>query len=145
MRRMPQEEEAHCRFNSDTMKTSPLEIYGLCVCFVAVLAFAIALGTTLYTLIRLFSPFFTLGNWEYSKHLSNDAYWEKESTKNELTRERVRPSDEDLTQEREQSFTLSIQAERHSAMQGLVKQGIFLLVDTLLFLVHWLITQSFHT
>ncbi len=124
------------------MKASPLEIYGLSVCFVAAIALAIALGTALYTVVRFLSPLFALGSWEFRQHLSNDAYWEKESTKNDL--KRVRPSETELTREREASFAAALQSERHNAAQGLVKQAIFILVDVILFLSHWLIAQGAH-
>ena len=128
------------------MKISTLETYGLSVCFVSAIALAIALCTLLYTLVQIFRPRFVIDRWDYQRHLSNEAFWEQKiRPTGEVSAEKpVRPDEETLTRQREQSLQFLLQTNRHEATKLLVKVVIFIVVDVLLFASHWLIARSAH-
>lgn len=113
------------------MKKSLLEIYALAVCFVTVVCFVIALGIGLYDLVQLSNPEFTLSSYEFERHQSNEAFTRNWPKDKEL------PSEEELTKRRKQSYSLALLSERRSALQSLVQVFIILVIDVVVFLVHW--------
>ena len=122
------------------MKKSVLEIYALAVCFVGVIAIVISLSISIYSLVEVIYPDFAVNQWEFQKHLSNDKFWEDyrnikyNSTLNE---EPVRPSEEELTRLRNESYSLVLINAKRDSTQILIRSIIFLTISLLFFTLHW--------
>lgn len=113
------------------MKKSLLEVYALAVCFVTIVCFAVALGIGLYDLVELGNPEFTLSSYVFERHQSNEAFvrpWSKE---------KKRPSKEEITKQREESYQIELRKEQRSALQSLVQILIIIVIDVVVFSVHW--------
>jgi len=126
------------------MKKPILEIYALAVCFVALLCFVIALGIGVYDLIQITNPEFTLNAYEYERHQSNEAFI---GFQGRVALGRIAPgipveptqrSEEEVTQQREESFQAALRSERRREMQSLIRIAIILVIDVLVFVPHWL-------
>jgi len=131
------------------MKKSMLEIYALAVCFVALVCFLIALGIGVYDLIQIANPEFTINVYEYERHQSNENF--------EVVRGfpgralggiapgiPVEPSqqpEEEVTQQREESYQAALRSERRRGMQSLIQIMIILVIDVLVFVPHWLLAR----
>jgi len=133
------------------MKKTILEVYAFAVCFFAVACFAVALGFFLYGVVGITNPEFTLDFWEYTRHQSNDQFW-GESEESDVTvsrppmimpggRERVRPVEADLTKKRLASYARAMASERRGNTQTVVKSAIVMLIDVLVFSLHWRIAR----
>lgn len=124
------------------MKKSLLEIYALAVCFAMILCFVIALGAAIYSVIEITDPEFTMNSYEYKRYQSNDAYWlgRVEDYRNK-GREMQRPSEDQLTKQRQEGYRLAVIAEKRGGFQGLTKTIIILLIDAFVFLIHWRIAR----
>ena len=128
------------------MKKSILEIYALAVCFVALGCLVIALGIGVYDLIQIANPEFTLNAYEYERHQSNQAF--RGSPGRALrgfapgipVEPRQRP-DEEITQQREESYQAALRSERRRGMQSLIRIVIILVIDVLVFVPHWLLVR----
>ena len=129
------------------MKKSILEIYALAVCFVALVCFVIALGIGVYDLIQITSPEFTINVYEYERHQSNEAF--RGSPGRALRGiapgipiEPTERPEEEVTQQREESYQAALRSERRRGMQSLIQIGIILVIDVLVFVPHWLLARS---
>ena len=128
------------------MKKSILEIYALAVCFVALVCFVIVLGIGVYDLIQITSPEFTINVYEYERHQSNEAF--RGSPGRALggfapgipVQPRRRP-EEEVTQQREESYQAALRSERRGGMQSLIRIVIILAIDVLVFVPHWLLVR----
>jgi hypothetical protein len=129
------------------MKKSILEIYALAVCFVALGCLVIALGIGMYDLIQIANPEFTLNAYEYERHQSNQAF--RGGSPGRALRgiapgipvePRQRP-DEEITQQREESYQAALRSERRRGMQSLIRIVIVLVIDVLVFVPHWLLVR----
>jgi hypothetical protein len=117
------------------VKRSLLEVYALAICFVALACFTIALGIGLYDIIQIGSPRFTIAAHQFSKHQSNDAFtrdWPKD---------KVLPSDEEREKRRLESYRIALQVEQRDGVQGLTKVVLVVLIDVIVFLIHWRIAR----
>ena len=130
------------------MKRSILEIYALAVCFVALLCFVIALGIGAYDLIQITNPEFTLNAYEYERHQSNEAFI---GFQDRAGLGRIAPGipveptqrpEEEVTQQREESFQTALRSERRRGMQSLIQIAIILVIDVLVFVPHWLLARK---
>lgn len=115
----------------ETVKKSLLEIYALAVCFVTVVCFVIALGIGLYDMVELAFPEFSLSSYEYDRHLSDEAFMRR------WPKDKKRPPEGEITKLREESYQTELRKEQRSAMQSLVQILIVLVIDVVLFFVHW--------
>jgi len=98
------------------MKKSILEIYALAVCFAAIVCSAIALGVSIYNVIEIINPEFTLSAHEYNRHQSNDAFWKGwNNVYAPKKKEEERPPEEQLTKLRLESYQQAIKSERRNA------------------------------
>jgi hypothetical protein len=124
------------------LKKSLLEIYALAVCFATIVCFVISLGIALYSIVEIVNPEFTMKSYEYDQYQSNDAYWQRHSGEY-WNKEKgpQRPSEDELTKKRKESYQLAIIAEKRSGLQGLTKTAIIILIDTVVFLIHWCIAR----
>jgi hypothetical protein len=123
------------------MKKSILEIYALAVCFATVVCLVIALGVALFEVIQIAAPEFTLNSQEYNRHQSNDAFWNNCGQYDSEKKDKKRPSDEELTKRRLESYRQAIQSERRDAFQGITKAVIVIFIDIIFFFAHWRIAR----
>lgn len=124
------------------MKKSILEVYALAVCFATIVCFVIVLGIALYDLIEISNPEFTLSSYEYNRHQSNDAFWKSyQCSYDKKEKETQRPSDEELTRQRLESYQQAVKSERRGAFQSLTRSSIILAIDIFVFLVHWRVAR----
>ncbi len=120
------------------MKKSLLEIYALAVCFATIVCFVISLGIGIYDLVEITNPEFTLSSYEFKRHQTNDAFWKScSSSWRKHDKERTRPPEDELTKQRENSFQRALKAEKRDAFQSLTQIVIILIVNALVFLIHW--------
>ncbi|TAL25358.1 MAG: hypothetical protein EPN94_05405 [Nitrospirae bacterium] len=122
------------------MKKSILEIYALAVCFATIVCFVIALGISIYDIVRIAKPEFTMSSYEYNRHQSNDAYWKSGDSCSD-DKKRQRPADEELTKQRLASYQQSIKSELRDAFQSLTQTVIILSIAVIVFLVHWRVAR----
>jgi len=115
----------------ETVKKSLLEIYALAVCFVTVVCFVIALGIGLYDMVELAFPEFSLSSYEYERHQSDEAFMRR------WPKDKKRPPEGEITKLREESYQTELRKEQRSAMQSLVQILIVLVIDVVVFFVHW--------
>ncbi len=130
------------------MKKTILEIYALAVCFAAVVCFVIAAGVGLYALIGVVKPELTLPSWEYDRHRDNDIFWDLDKPPQlpmapgpEVLKQPQRPPEEELTRRREQSLQHAIRAEQRNRLQTVLQTSIVLLLNMVIFAVHWRIAS----
>jgi len=123
------------------MKKSILEIYALAVCFATVVCFVIALGVALFDVIQIANPEFTLNSQEYNRHQSNDAFWNNCGQYDSGKKDKKRPTGEELTKRRLESYRQVLQSERRDAFQGITKALIIIIIDIVFFLAHWRIAR----
>ncbi len=116
------------------MKRNIIGIYALAVCFVTVVCAVIATGIGIYDLLQIANPEFTLPSWQYERHQTNEAFFPGDA-------ERVNLSEEEMTERRLASYETAIKAERRGAQQSLIKVFIVLILDALVFAVHWRLAQ----
>ncbi len=127
------------------MKKAILEIYALAVCFAAIICFVIAAGVGLYALVGTLNPEFTLDSWQYDRHQNNDAFWSNAPPPfpfDGKEEKKARPSEQELTRQRNESFQLVIRAEQRNRMQTLIQVMIILFIDILVFIIHWRIARK---
>ena len=117
------------------MKRSLLEIYALAVCFVTLVCFTIALGIGLYDIIQIVNPGFTITAYEFKRHQSNEAFTKDWPKKKAL------PSDKEIGKRRLESYRLALQVEQRDGVQGLTKVVLVILIDIIIFLIHWRIAR----
>ena len=124
------------------MKKSLLEIYALAVCFATIVCFVISLGVALYSVVEIANPEFTMNSYQYNRYQSNDAYWlsRVEDYRNK-EKEMQRPSEDELTKQRTEGYRLAVISEKRDGFQGLTKTAIILLINTVVFLIHWRIAR----
>lgn len=125
------------------MKKSILEIYALAVCFVTVVCFVVALGIATYSILEIVKPEFTVNSGQYAQYQTNDVYWNGAVARYYVPGEkkRERPSEPELTKEREAAFARVLSNEQRDGAQTLVKNLIVLLIDAVVFALHWLLSR----
>lgn len=126
------------------MKKSLLEIYALAVCFFTIACFTIAFGIGAYAGVGMFSPEITMNSWQYSKFQTNDAYWGNSTPvigASSETKPKERPPEAELTSERMSAYKVAIDAERRESFQTVLKTSIIVVIDILLFSLHWALAK----
>lgn len=124
------------------MKKSLLEIYALAVCFATIVCFVISLGVAIYSIVEIINPEFTMNSYEYKRYQSNDAYWlSRVDDYRNKEKEMQRPSEDELTKQRTEGYRLAVISEKRDGYQGLTKTGIIILINILVFFIHWRIAQ----
>ncbi len=122
------------------MKRTSLEIYSLAVCFISVIALVISLGTSLYSIIKIAYPEFTIDQWQYEQFQTNDNFWQN-SPKHfpqELNgKPAPKPSEVELTKMRKEGYKIILKGEQRNGFQTLVNSIIFLLISAMVFFWHW--------
>jgi hypothetical protein len=126
------------------LKKSILEIYALAVCFLAIVGFVIALGMATYSVVEIAKPEFTIGSWQYLQHQTNDSYWRVCSVGrycNSNEKRNGRPSESELTKDREESFARELSNEQRNGSQTLVKCLVVMIINAVFFVLHWLVAR----
>lgn len=77
-------------------------------------------------------------SYTYEKHQTNDAFWKGKYSCN---KEKPRPAEEELTKQREESFQREIKSEQRGAFQSLTQIIITLIINALVFIIHWAIAR----
>jgi hypothetical protein len=110
------------------MARSLIQAYALAVCFAALMCLVVALGIAGYDLIQIAAPGFTLQPnpwWE-----SNEQYLIYHPDKKELP-------PQEIARLRDADRIAAIAGERRQATQSLVFVSIVLLIDVVVYIVHW--------
>ena len=118
------------------MKKSLLEIYSLAVCFITIICFAVALGVGIYDVLEMTVPDFTLKSHAYEQHQTNEAFtrrWKEER--------RTKYTDDEITALRQESYDVSLSTERRDAFQSCIRVGIIVVIDLIIFLLHWMLAK----
>ena len=122
------------------MTKSLLEIYGLAVCFFTVACLVIVGGMALWRIVQVAAPNLTLHSILWERHQSDQAYkeflleshrWDKDHEGD------VAPEGAALTEARERSYVQALRSHRRDAFQELAQNILILLVDAVVFLIHW--------
>ena len=130
------------------MKKSIFEIYALAVCFFAVACFTISFGIGAYAVVGILSPETTMNSWQYNKFQTNDAYWGNPTPFREVAAEakpKERPPEAELTIERVSVYKVAIDSERRESFQTVLKTSIIVVIDILLFSLHWALARRSRT
>ncbi len=127
------------------MKKSFLEIYALAVFFVTVVCFVAALGVAIYDVVQIANPEFTMSSWQYERFQSNDAFWQgctnRSGYLSDEQKKKQRPSEVQLTKQRKDALALALKNEQRDGAQSLLKATIVLLIDMVVFFVHWILAR----
>lgn len=100
----------------NTFRT-PIQIYALSVCFMAILCFIITLGIALYDIVQIVNPEFTYSPPEFI----------------------VSPIPKPGTSE----YQEALETEKNRASRSLVQTSIILVIDLGVFYFHWKIANSY--
>jgi hypothetical protein len=117
------------------MKRGLVEVYALAVCFVTLVCFVVALGIGIYDLIQIVNPPFTIDSYTYDRHQSNEAF-----SKN-WPKDKARPQAEELTRLRKESYQAALRSEKRGAVQSLTMVFIIILIDVVVFIIHWYLAK----
>ncbi len=99
-----------------TTNRTPIQIYALVVCFLALLCFVITLGIAIYDIVQIAAPEFTYTPEPYiSDALSTPGTPE---------------------------YKTGVQNERKDAIKSLVQTVIILLIDAGVYAIHWRIANQ---
>lgn len=112
-------------------KKTLLEIYALAVCFINVLIGSIAIGIIVYSIISIISPESTLSKWEYARYQSNHTFIERQP---EIFQGMP---DTEITLRRKEAYQIALDSEQRAGKQDIVQFSIVLLIQMVLFAVHW--------
>ena len=115
------------------------------------MCFVIALGIGVYDLIQITNPEFTINVFEYERHQSNEAFDTVRRSPGRALRgiapgipieQPTERPEEEVTQQREESFRTALRSERRRGMQSLIQIVIILVIDVLVFVPHWLLARK---
>ena len=110
------------------------------------ICFVIALGIGIHDLIQIGIPEFTMNPYGYERHQSNQAFGPSPLLMNRalapaVSTEPLESSAEELTEQREKSYQGALRSERRRGLQGLTIVGIVMVIDILVFGVHWILAK----
>jgi hypothetical protein len=120
------------------VKRTYLELYVLAVCFVAVACFVVTLCANIYSIIRMAAPEFSLNSAQFERYQSNDTFWDfciQDRTCSDEDEER--PPEEELTDLRKEWLERALATEEHMGIQFFVKTLVAMLLEILVFGIHW--------
>ncbi len=81
-----------------------------------------------------------MNTYQYERFQSNEAYWD--SKKGSCSKEAVKPSEEELTKQRNEEFAIDVNVEKRKGFQSLIKCFMFLLVAGITLMIHWKIAKK---
>tara|TARA_R110000787_G_scaffold333_7_gene1105 strand:- start:16 stop:489 length:474 start_codon:yes stop_codon:yes gene_type:complete len=147
-------------------------LYGLAVCFVALICGVVSAGIGTYNLVRLVSPQTTIDAHIYNAHQSNDAFRGSpfygfgrprlalghpfianntgvpataplmELYSSDDGEQAVKPDNKELEQLRLNSYGALLANEKRNAVQTLIQVAITFIISLLVFAAHWRMTKQ---
>src|SRR5690606_8042281 len=93
---------------------------------------------------KLAVPALTVNAHEYQRHQTDASFAESLESRNRARIDKGSyqvPSGQDLTAQREQSRQAMLEAERRSAVRGLLYMLVIILVDVVVYWFHWRIVR----
>jgi len=118
------------------MKKSLVEIYALAVCFFTVMCFTIFLGIGVYDIIEIIHPEFALSSYDFGRHQTNDEF-----TKNLPNVKTLPLTEDEITQKRIESLDLVVRSEKREAFQSLTYASVIILINIVIFFIHWKLSK----
>ncbi len=112
-----------------------IQIYALAVCFSTLMCFVVAAGIAVYDIVEASAPDFTL-DWA-QVYRSNESFAQYYPQQTDL-------STIEITAIREQALQDALHAERRNAFQSMLFISIVLVIDIVVFAVHWRIARQEH-
>jgi len=126
------------------MKNTILETYAMTFCLFCVTCFAITSGIALYDVVQITDPQFTLNRIEFDRFQSNEAYQivPPFSITEKAPKESKVLTEEQVTKSRIAEHDRVIRSERRAGKQSLLHMLIIMLIDTVLFAIHWKVGRA---
>lgn len=120
------------------MKTNIFLIYAYLVCFVTLSCGAIFTGIILYDIVEISVPEFMMSEVDKQKYLDEQNYIEnKKIQPDDKKNTHEIYSDEEITEIRTWDYKSAIDRERNNATKSIIQSLIILVIDLVLFFVHW--------
>ena len=119
------------------VKRTLLGLYALAVCFINVLIGSIAFGIIIYAMTSIVSPELTLPSWEHSKYQSDDEFIATRPDTESFSNKLKNMSEQEITEAREAAYRIALKGEQREGLQDIVRYSIVLLIQIILFMVHW--------
>jgi hypothetical protein len=114
---------------------SKLEIYALSVCFASVVCLVISFGIAGYSIVEIFKPELTMSSYSYANYQTNDSYWKYKHSQSSDEKD-PRPSEEALSKQRLEEYSIELKGEERGGFQVLIKSLMFILVGSISLLIH---------
>ena len=118
-------------------KRTFLELYAFAVCFINVLIGSVALGILIYAMTSIAAPELTLASWEHSKYQSNEEFIATRPDTESFADKLKNMSEQEITEAREAAYRIALKGEQREGLQDIVQYSIVLLIQIILFMVHW--------
>lgn len=122
------------------MKRRWLELYALAVCFFNMIIFVVFGGILLWNLMQVGFPGFTLHSETWTYYQSDEGFREQMVNRYCCTNVNCSyqpPVGQELTDARLAAFDQALVGESRTGFQDLIRNFIILLINTVLFVVHW--------
>ena len=124
------------------MKTNFFLIYAYLVCFVTLSCGAIFTGIILYDIVEISVPEFMMSEVDKQKYLDEQNYIEnKKIQPDDKKNTHEIYSDEEITEIRTWDYKSAIDRERNNAIKSIIQSLIILVIDLVLFFVHWRVAE----
>ena len=124
------------------MKTNIFLIYAYLVCFVTLSCGAIFTGIILYDIVEISVPEFMMSEVDKQKYLDEQNYIEnKKIQPDDKKNTHEIYSDEEITEIRTWDYKSAIDRERNNAIKSIIQSLIILVIDLVLFFVHWRVAE----
>jgi len=124
------------------MKTNIFLIYAYLVCFVTLSCGAIFTGIILYDIVEISVPDFMMSEVDKQKYLDEQNYIEnKKIQPDDKKNTHEIYSDEEITEIRTWDYKSAIDRERNNAIKSIIQSLIILVIDLVLFFVHWRVAE----
>lgn len=110
------------------MHATPIQWYALAVCFAALMCFMVALGIAAYDVVEFTNP--ELTNGQLTAYATRERFVHLFPDKRQLA----------LPQQEEARLferAIYIESIQHAARQSLIFTGIILVIDMVVFALHW--------
>lgn len=121
---------------------SKLEIYALAICFASMITLVISLSIAGYGVFRIALPDLTINSYSYDMFQTNDAYWKRNSSSCSKNKEKKeRPTEDELTKQRLAAYEIELKGERRDGFQSLIQCSLFIIISSLVLLIHWRIAK----
>ncbi len=118
-----------------------MEIYAFAFCFVSGIFFVFSFGFLVWNFVELSVPEFTLDAYRYECHQSDHAYRDCFSPDYKGNKDYFFPQGSELTDMRIADYAQAIRSERRDAVRGVAQKLIILLINALVFILHWLLAK----